>query len=333
MAVTCDARRLPRIVLLKIPSGYSGTLRTAAHMGRLIADGAKDFRVRRAAIDELIRRGVRPKDYPGEIEALFEWVQRHVRYTRDTVRVEVLHSARRMLELRAGDCDDFSILLGALLESVGHPVRLVLTGPDPRRPRLFSHVYVEAFCRDRWIALDATMPHRMGWAPRAPVRKIIEIHRRSNMPADDRDLQGLGAVAVPDWLRALVRSVRREAVPARDPRIKSLWELLRAQQLLNQDPWVKELLRRSWQGLAARHRPRTTRRLVAQLRAWGILPPRMVTPGAPLTIHAPLTIQTPVHTVRPMRRVVLRRVASARPAPLRPVRAVRMHPMGRRGRW
>jgi len=327
MAVTCDARTLPRIVLLKIPSGYPGTLQTAAHIGRLIAEGAKDFRVRRTAIDVLIRRGVRPKDYAGEIEALFEWVQRHVRYTRDTVRVEVLHSARRMLQLRAGDCDDFSILLGALLESIGHPVRLVLTGPDPRRPRLFSHVYVEAFCRDRWISLDATMPHPMGWAPRAPVRKVIEIDRRSNMPAEDMDLQGLGAVAVPDWLRGLLRAVRREAVPAHDPRVKSLWDLLRGRQLLNQDPWVKALLRRCWQGLAARHRPRTTRRLVGQLRAWDILPPRVVAAGAPLTI------QTPIQTVRPIRRVVLRRVASTRPARLRPVRAVRMRPVGRRGRW
>jgi hypothetical protein len=327
MAVTCDARTLPRIHLLKIPSGYPGTLKTAAHMGRLIAEGAKDFRVRRAAIDVLIRHGVRPKDYLGEIQALFEWVQRHIRYTRDTVRVEVLHSARRMLELRAGDCDDFSILLGALLESVGHPVRLVLTGPDRRKPRLFSHVFLQAFCQGRWISLDATMPYPIGWAPRAPVRKVIAIHRRSNMPADDRDLQGLGAAAVPDWLRGLIRSVRREALTPKDARVKSLWDLLRGRQLLDRDPWVKSLLRRCWQGLAARQRPRTTRRLVAQLRAWSILPPRRTAPSGPPSIH------TTIRTVQPMRRVVMRRVAAARPARLRPVRAVRMRPVGRGGRW
>ena len=70
----------------------------------------------------------------GEIKALFEWVQRNIRYTKDPFRVEVLHSPRRMLELRAGDCDDMAILLGAMLLSVGHPVRLVVTGPDPLRP-------------------------------------------------------------------------------------------------------------------------------------------------------------------------------------------------------
>ena len=52
---------------------------------------------------------------------------------KDPFRVEVLHSAKRLLELRAGDCDDMAILLGAMLEAIGHPVRLVLTGPDPLR--------------------------------------------------------------------------------------------------------------------------------------------------------------------------------------------------------
>ncbi len=72
-----------------------------------------------------------PKDYLGEIQALFEWVQKNVRYTKDPYRVEVLHSARRMLELRAGDCDDMTILLAAMLEAIGHPTRLVIIGPDP----------------------------------------------------------------------------------------------------------------------------------------------------------------------------------------------------------
>ena len=139
----------PRISLRRIPRGYAGTLRTANHVKQLIRDGAKDFYVRQRAIDIMLSRGVRPKNYRGEIEALFEWVQRHVRYTKDPFRVEVLHSPRRMLELRAGDCDDMTILLGAMLEAIGHSVRLVLTGPDPSRPRLFSHIYLEVNCRGR----------------------------------------------------------------------------------------------------------------------------------------------------------------------------------------
>jgi hypothetical protein len=182
----------PRVDRRRIPTGLAGTRRTTAHVGRLIRDGAGDFYVRQKAIDILLARGVPPKDYLGEIAALFQWVQRHVRYTKDPFQIEVLHSARRMLELRAGDCDDMTIVLGALVKSVGHPVRIVLTGPDPRRPDLFSHIYLEARHHDQWIPLDATMPYAMGWSPRTPVRQVLSIEEE---PSDERTASRPSAVA------------------------------------------------------------------------------------------------------------------------------------------
>ncbi|HSF09061.1 MAG TPA: transglutaminase-like domain-containing protein, partial [Nitrospirales bacterium] len=266
----------PKIELKKIPSGYRGTLKTLEHIIDLIKQGAKDFHVRQTAIDILLQRGVRAKDYLGEIKALFEWVQQHVRYTKDTFRVEVLHSARRMLELRAGDCDDMSILLGAMLESIGHPVRLALSGPDPLKQDLFTHIYLEVFHKGRWVPLDATMPYPMGWAPRTLVKKIIPMERRPDMMAEDLEFQGIGAAGVvPDWLRGLIRAVRSEAIQPKDPRVKSLWDLLRQRQLLRRSPRLKAVLRRIWsRGLSARPRPRTAGRIVRSLRRWGLLPPK-----------------------------------------------------------
>ncbi len=321
----CDAElSQPKISLHKIPEGYPGTMRTARHITNLIKLGAKNFQVRQTAIDILVQRGVKPKDYVGEITALFEWVQQNVRYTKDTVRVEVLHSAPRMLELRAGDCDDFSILLGAMLEAIGHPVRLVLTGPDPLRQDLFSHIYVEAYCNGRWIPLDATMHYPMGWAPRAIVKKVIALDRRENMLADDMELQGIDAAAVvPDWLRGLIRAVRGEAIQPKDARVKSLWNLLRQRQLLRRSPWLRGALLRIWQGLPARARPITTKKLVLRLRRWGILPPRRITVGP----TGPVIVRD--HRVRAIRPVALRRIATVRPASMTPVRAVRMQPVGR----
>jgi hypothetical protein len=165
----------PRIERLRIPSGFAGTRQTAAHVARLIREGASDFYVRQKAIDILLACGVASKDYIGEIDALFRWVQRNVRYTKDPFQVEVLHAARRMLELRAGDCDDMTILLGSLVKSVGHPVRLVLTGPNARRPDIFSHIYLEAQHQGDWIPLDPTMPFAMGWSPCSPVRLVLSI--------------------------------------------------------------------------------------------------------------------------------------------------------------
>jgi hypothetical protein len=314
----------PKIQLQTIPGGYQGTLTTVEHICDLIKQGAKDFDVRQTAIDILLQRAVRPKDYLGEIKALYEWVQQNVRYTKDTFQIEVLHSAKRMLKLRAGDCDDMAILLGAMLEAIGHPIRLVITGADPLRQDLFSHIYLEAFHKGRWIPLDATMPYPMGWAPRTLVKKIVAIERRPDMLSDDMQFQGISA-PVPDWLKGLIRAVSGEAIKPKDARVKSLWDLLRQRHLLRRSRWLKAVLRRIWErGLSARPHPRTAARIVRRLRLWGILPARSMhaTPQRRKTIR-PLA---PAPMQQAMRPVTLKPVASARPAAVQPVRPVQVQP-------
>ena len=102
---------VPRIFTVRVPRGPKGTLATARIIGRLIRDGARDFYVRQKAIQIFREYNVRPKNRWGEVCSLFDYVQRNIRYTRDIFRVELLHTARRMLELKAGDCDDMTILL------------------------------------------------------------------------------------------------------------------------------------------------------------------------------------------------------------------------------
>lgn len=264
-----------RITTQRIPSGSRGTNWTVEQIRSFILDGAKDFTVRRQVVDILMAQRVRARDYLGEIKALFEWVQSNIRYTRDPHRVELLHSARRMLELRAGDCDDMTILLGAMLQSIGHPVRIVVVGPNPKRPGLFTHVYPEVQFRGRWIAIDATVPHPMGWKPRAIVKKVISLQRRPVMSLHDFD-DGLGqSFGATD----LVEAVRTSGLQPRDPLVKSTWDLLRSRGILSRELWVRRLLLRMWrQGLPPGNRPRSAARLDAALRS-GV--PAMYYPGAP----------------------------------------------------
>jgi transglutaminase-like putative cysteine protease len=175
MVAWCSRTPTPRIRVLRVPQGTAGTLMTARLIAGLIRGGAKDFCVRQQAIAIFRQAQVRPKDRFGEVAALFHWVRRNVRYTRDIYRVELLHTARRMLELRAGDCDDMTILLGAMLMATGHPVRLVLVGFRPNKPNAYSHIYPEVNVRGRWLALDATMNRPLGWAPPALWKCTCEI--------------------------------------------------------------------------------------------------------------------------------------------------------------
>ena len=171
---------VPRIQILRVPRGRNGTLTTARIIGRLVREGAKDFYVRQKAIEVFRAYRVPPKNRMGEACALFDFVKRNIRYTRDIFRVELLHSARRMLELRAGDCDDMTILLGAMLLSTGHPVRLVLAGFRRNRPHVYSHIYPEVNVSGRWIAIDATMDKPMGWSPPVVWKRICEIHKENS---------------------------------------------------------------------------------------------------------------------------------------------------------
>jgi hypothetical protein len=299
----------PQIYLGYIPKGYLGTQKTVEHIKALIRQGAKDFYVRQKAIDILLEKGVKAKDYLGEIEALFEWVQHQVRYTKDPFRVEVLHSARRLLDLRAGDCDDMTILLGAMLEAIGHPVRLVLTGPDPLRPQLFSHIYLEVSHKGRWIPLDATMPYPMGWEPQTFVKRAISIERTANMMHQTPGFYGTAAMMPtppPSWLPGLIQSMRQGGIKPQDPQIKSLLDLLRQRQLLNRKPRLARKLNFIWaRGLSARPYPKTARWLERSLQRWGILPPS----PAPLPMQ-PGQVPGPA---QPMQPVALRPVGKVQP--------------------
>jgi hypothetical protein len=312
----------PQIYLGHIPKGYLGTERTLEHVQALIREGVKDFYVRQKAIDILLEQEIKPKDYLGEIKALFEWVQHNVRYTKDPFRVEVLHSARRMLELRAGDCDDMTILLGAMLEAIGHPIRLVVTGPDPRQPKLFSHIYLEVYHKGRWIPLDATMPYPMGWAPQTLVKKIIPIERKADMMRQSPEFYGIAAMTSappPNGLPGLIQAMRQGGIKPKDPHMKSLLDLLRQQQLLNRKPRLVRRLKFIWRrGLSARPYPKTASWLERSLQQWGILP----TSPAPLPMQpgqARPQTQVPAQRMQP---VALRPVGKVQPVaqvPLPPV--------------
>lgn len=158
-----------RQYLGELPPGEPGTLGTLQLMRRLVIQYKRSASIREAALSLL--EDVRPKDWRAEINAIFVYVRDHIRYTKDIRGLETLQIPTVTMDLSAGDCDDKSTLLAALLESVGHPTRFVAVGYTS--PGSYSHVYVETRLGAGWIPLDATMPHPMGWKPRPPVARLV----------------------------------------------------------------------------------------------------------------------------------------------------------------
>lgn len=140
-------------------SGDGGTAQTIRVMRRLVDQALTDQTFIRFAVD--LVRNVPAYDDNGELSALYGWVLGNIRYTKDPVSKEKLYPPQELLQIRAGDCDDLAMLLGALALALGYPARLITLSADPDFPNEFSHVYTEAECppgSGEWVPLDAARP-------------------------------------------------------------------------------------------------------------------------------------------------------------------------------
>lgn len=137
-------------------------------MGGLVKAGKKTLPVRQTAL--YCVKNLNQKDWHSEINCVFQFVRDNIRYVRDIRNVETLSTPEKTLEFKQGDCDDKSVLLASLLESIGHPTRFVAIGFKPNE---FVHVYVETKIGQKWIALDSTEPVEMGWQPKNVVSRLI----------------------------------------------------------------------------------------------------------------------------------------------------------------
>lgn len=149
----------------------------------LIRDGRKNPLIRSTAEAILDDAEVEPRDQVGEAGAIFEWVRDHFRFTSDPVNVEMLTTAEALLHETFADCDEYVILMGALLESIGRPVRIKLARKGTSGP--WRHVYLEVKADDTWIPADATHPHQpLGWEVGYGDARVIGI----DGPFRDEDL-------------------------------------------------------------------------------------------------------------------------------------------------
>lgn len=132
------------------------------HMIDEILAGKTDPRIRKLASEVL--QGVPPRDWRGEAIAIFNFVRDNVRYTRDPHERELFQRPIRSLEFGTGDCDDLTILLGSMLQTVGFPVIITVVGIASDD---FEHVYLRTGLPPdnpvEWMALDASRPEPAGW--------------------------------------------------------------------------------------------------------------------------------------------------------------------------
>lgn len=106
-----------------------------------------------------------------EVTTIFEYVRDHIRYVQDVVGVETLCDPAMTMQRKIGDCDDQTMLVASLLESVGYPTRLVVAGYHGAE---FEHVYCQVFVEEQWLNCDATEREPIGYAPPFPTTIFVE---------------------------------------------------------------------------------------------------------------------------------------------------------------
>jgi Transglutaminase-like superfamily len=154
----------PTMYRAPLLSGDAGVEQTIQQIRGLVDEALRDPQIIRTATD--IVRGVPAFDDYAEARALYDWVHRNIRFTKDPVNKEKLYPPAELLKIRAGDCDDISMLLGTFLMAVGYPARLVTVAAVESAPDQFSHVYVEGQINGAWIPMDpARYDSEFGVAP------------------------------------------------------------------------------------------------------------------------------------------------------------------------
>ncbi len=154
--------------LLAIPGGDAGTIATLKIMRRLVRDAKKTLLVRQTALS--IVQNIPPKNWHREVAAIWAFVNQRIRYVRDINGVETLQTPEKTMEFGQGDCDDQSVLIASLLESIGHPTRFIALGFGPAN---YQHVFAETKIGNKWMPVETTEDWPLGYIPEHVRQRIV----------------------------------------------------------------------------------------------------------------------------------------------------------------
>ena len=155
------SRQPVNYTLGNIPSGSAGTRTTLKMMAKLIKQFRHHPEIREKALS--LVSNLPQKNYIGEVANIHEFVRDHIRYVKDVRGVETLQWPIHTLNTYGqGDCDDKSMLVASLLESIGHKTRLVAIGHLPGK---FVHVFVQTKIGPRWWNVETTENWPLGKGP------------------------------------------------------------------------------------------------------------------------------------------------------------------------
>lgn len=146
------------------------TVQTIKLIGNAIQKCTGYFPIRQHAA--MVATRARPKDYIGQVQAIYDDIVKRWRYVRDPVGVETLATSPEAVHkfvmgtkgglgegLGGEDCDGVTVAIGALLQNIGFPVRIATTSPIISPPGgWFTHVFIQTLVPSLgWVTVDPVL--------------------------------------------------------------------------------------------------------------------------------------------------------------------------------
>lgn len=166
---------------------YQQMRTTIGLVGKAIVDGSRYLPIRNLACR--LAADAPAKDYFRQAKSIFDHlVKRQWKYVRDPVNQELVTTSPEALYkyvlagdgvgvgngIGAGDCDDIAAGTGALLYSIGFPVRLATTAPvGVPAGNMFGHIFVQTqIPRVGWVTVDPVVYPKNGFGFTPPNSRI-----------------------------------------------------------------------------------------------------------------------------------------------------------------
>lgn len=164
---------------IEIPDGNEGSLATLRYMAAMMRapDPEAD------TVSDILSLALETHSDAERAETVFEWVRRHLTYTPDhddglTIE-EIRTPGYLLIEIERlgtalGDCDDYVVLLGALLIRLGYPVTLVAI--SRHEDQQLDHVYLAVDTDEGRYTADGIVAEPFGWeVPEDEVTNRVEV--------------------------------------------------------------------------------------------------------------------------------------------------------------
>ena len=131
---------------------------TLLYMKNLVINSDKDRIVKTTA--RTIIKDILPSNHELQVQTIVAWVRRKFKYVRDIYGVEeltdpvrILYNIQRGENSHSSDCDDFAVLIAALLRSVGFRTRLEALAVNSK---FYNHARMSVYLNGTWVTIEGT---------------------------------------------------------------------------------------------------------------------------------------------------------------------------------